>query len=218
MSSIGFSSFIALSIVMMAAMMLPSLAPNALLWLRTIRTSSTGFVRTRGVAGYLAGYLLSWAVFGVVAYLLIGLVQRMADSDPSAGRWIGAAIFAVAGVYQLTPLKKICLMKCRTPIGLYLRYAGFGEPARDLRVGVHHGAYCVACCWGLMIVLMAVGAMNVAAMAVLGAIVFTERRWKRGAAIARVAGISLIALAMIALFVPALTPGLRPMVPAAMSG
>jgi predicted metal-binding membrane protein len=60
--------------------------------------------------------------------------------------------------------------------------------------------------------------MNVAAMAVLGAIVFTERRWKRGAAIARVAGISLIALAMIALFVPALTPGLRPMVPAAMSG
>jgi predicted metal-binding membrane protein len=75
----------------------------------------------------------------------------------------------VAGLYQLTPFKDVCLRHCRSPLMQLLHYANFKRRWRDLRVGLHHGLYCVGCCWGLMAVLIAVGSMNVAAMAALAA-------------------------------------------------
>jgi Asp-tRNA(Asn)/Glu-tRNA(Gln) amidotransferase A subunit family amidase len=94
--------------------------------------------------------------------------KRLSVGAPKSGTELNArAIFAAAGIYQLTPLKQACLSKCRSPIGLFLHYSGYKGVTRDLRVGLHHGAYCVACCWGLMIVLVAVGVMNIAAMAII---------------------------------------------------
>ena len=74
------------------------------------------------------------------------------------------AAFAAAGLYQLTPLKDLCLSHCRSPLGLLLHYGSYRGKARDLRVGVHHGGYCLGCCWALMVILIAVGVMNIAAM------------------------------------------------------
>ena len=105
----------------------------------------------------------------------------------------------------------MCLRHCRSPIGSLFHYASFKGPARDLRVGMHHGLYCIGCCWGLMIILVAVGTMNIAVMAALAAVILIEKIWKYGRPFATVVGVTLIVLAVLALFVPRLLPGLQPM-------
>jgi predicted metal-binding membrane protein len=118
-------------------------------------------------------------------------------------------IFAVAGIYQLTPLKEVCLRHCRTPVGSLFHYASFRGSARDLRVGIHHGAYCVACCWGLMIVLIAVGAMNIAVMAALAVVILIEKVWKYGRPFSLAVGGVLLLIAVLAPWHPWLLPGLH---------
>ncbi len=130
---------------------------------------------------------------------------------PEAGRWVGFAVFAVAGAYQLTPLKDVCLRHCRSPMMSLLHYGGYHGRTRDLRVGIHHGLYCVGCCWGLMLVLVAVGVMNVAAMAVLAAVIFLEKLWSRGETLAKVVGYAFLVAAVVVLVRPDLAPGLQHM-------
>ena len=202
-------AFLALWVVMMAAMMFPSVAPMVAVWIRSASTRTTGRKRVGGVALFLSGYLIAWAAFGLVAYAALLATGRLVDVSPTAAKWVGVAIFAAAGVYQLTPLKDVCLKHCRSPIGSLFHYASFRGPARDLRVGLHHGLYCVACCWGLMIVLIAVGTMNVAVMAALAVVIFVEKVWKYGRQFATAVGIVLILLAALAVWVPWLIPGLH---------
>ena len=202
-------AFIALWVVMMTAMMFPSVAPMVVVWIRSVSARATGLQRVGGVTLFLSGYLIAWAGFGLVAYAALLVTGRLVDASPDSAKWVGVAIFAAAGIYQLTPLKEVCLKHCRSPIGSLFHYASFRGPARDLRVGLHHGAFCVACCWGLMIVLIAVGAMNVAVMAALAAVIFIEKVWKYGPRFATAVGVVLLAGAFLVPWMPWLLPGLH---------
>jgi predicted metal-binding membrane protein len=202
------AAFLVMWVVMMAAMMFPSVAPVAILWSRTITARSTGATRTWRIAQFVTGYLIAWTAYGLLAYVALLLSGRLVEGSPEAARWVGVAIFAVAGIYQLTPLKSACLRHCRSPMMALLHYGNFKGPARDLRVGLHHGLYCVGCCWGLMIVLVAVGVMNVAAMAVLAAVIAIEKLWSRGEQLSKVVGVAFLAFAVLAAFDPSLMPGL----------
>lgn len=202
--------FLVFWVVMMAAMMLPSVAPVAVTWARAIGRQSSGATRVWRTAQFVAGYLLSWAVLGVAAYGGLVLTDNLVTRYPGSGRWIGAAAFALAGLYELGPLKRVCLKHCRDPMTHLMQYANFRPFARDLRVGMHHGTYCVGCCWALMVVLIPLGVMNIAAMAALAAVIFVEKLWRLGPAFSRVVGVVLIGLGVLALFADWLLPGLHP--------
>ncbi|MGC0376100.1 DUF2182 domain-containing protein [Streptomyces sp. SAI-229] len=200
--------FLLLWVTMTAAMMLPSMAPVALTWVRGIGRRSSGRLRAARTAGFVGGYLLVWTAFGLLAYAALALTGDLVDGRPTAGHRLGAVAFLLAGLYQLGPLKNVCLRHCRDPMSQLVRYAAFRRPARDLRVGVHHGAYCVGCCAGLMAVLIPLGMMNVAAMAGLAVVIFVEKLWSRGPLLARGVGVALLVLAVLALSQDWLLPGL----------
>ena len=204
--------FLAVWVPMMAAMMFPSVAPVAGLWMRSIAYRSSGAGAAARVAGFLCGYLFAWTVVGVLALAAErGLTQAAASLAPSTARWIGVAVFAAAGLYQFTPLKDRCLRACSSPLGQFLRYAGMGGRAIDVRVGLRNGAWCVACCWGLMAVLVVVGVMSFPAMIAVAAAIFAEKVWRRGRAASRLVGVGLLVCAVLAPFVPALIPTLHTM-------
>jgi predicted metal-binding membrane protein len=136
-------------------------------------------------------------------------LNQLLSRNPAAGRWIATGIFALAGVYQLTPLKDVCLRTCRSPIGMFLTYGSFKGSAVDFRVGLHHGMYCVGCCWALMVVLVGVGVMNLVAMVVLAAVILAEKLWRYGEVAARVVGVGFLVLAVLAAFGVWLPAGLQ---------
>jgi len=205
-------AFLAMWVAMMSAMMFPSVAPVAILWSRSIMSRTTGTVRAWRISSFVVGYLIAWAAYGLVAFALLLATQRLVDDAPDVARWLGVGIFALAGIYQLTPLKSACLRHCRSPLTSFLHYANMTGNARDLRVGVHHGLYCVGCCWGLMIILVAVGVMNVPAMIALAVVIFLEKLWKRGWLLTRLVGVAFLAIAIVAAFDASLLPALRPAV------
>jgi predicted metal-binding membrane protein len=209
----GLPLFLLLWVTMTAAMMLPSMAPVALTWARGIGRQSSGRTRAARTAEFVCGYLLVWTAFGLLAHAALALTGGLVEDRPGAGRWIGAAAFLLAGLYQLGPLKNVCLRHCRDPMSHLVRYAGFRPPARDLRVGLHHGVYCVGCCAGLMVVLIPLGMMNVAAMAALAVVIFVEKLWSRGPLLVRVVGVVFLVLAVLAPFQDSLLPGLRDAMP-----
>jgi predicted metal-binding membrane protein len=201
--------FLGLWVVMTAAMMLPSVAPVAVLWTRLISGASVGLGRIARMGMFLSGYLLAWAVVGAVAFAALAGTGRLLTASPTAAKWLGVAIFLAAGVYQLTPWKDWCLRRCRSPIGALIYYAGFKGRGRDLRVGLHHGATCAGCCWGLMIVLVAVGVMNVAVMAALAVVILAEKLWRYGKPFGQAVGVLLVAAGVLAVWFPWLLPGLH---------
>jgi predicted metal-binding membrane protein len=201
--------FVGLWVVMMAAMMLPSVASVAVLWTRSISGAAAGPRRVLRLSLFLGGYLLAWGACGAVAFAATSGSGRLLAASPTAAKWLGVAIFIVAGSYQLTGWKDWCLRRCRSPVGALVYYLGFNGRGRDLRVGAHHGATCVGCCWGLMIVLIAVGVMNVAAMAALAAVIFIEKLWRHGKPFSRATGVVLIAVGVLAIWLPWLLPGLH---------
>jgi predicted metal-binding membrane protein len=201
--------FLGIWLVMMAAMMLPSVAPVAVLWTRLIVGVSAGPRRVVRISLFLAGYLLVWTAVGTVAFAVLTGTGRLLSASPTAAKWLGAVIFVAAGAYQLTPWKDWCLRRCRSPIGSLMYYVGFKGRGRDLRVGVHHGATCAGCCWGLMILLVAVGVMNVVAMAALTAVIFAEKLWRYGKPFGQAIGVVLVAVGILAIWYPWLLPGLH---------
>lgn len=196
--------FVAVWTLMMAAMMLPSVAPVASLYSRSIRAS-----RASRVTGLITGYLVVWAVAGIPAYGLAWLTTWLDDNHPGVAHGLAVAVFAACGVYQLTGLKDRCLAHCRSPFGLLLRYGSFRGRTRDLRVGAHHGAYCLGCCWALMLILIAVGVMNIVAMVALAVLILVEKTWSRGRVTARLAGVAALGLAVATIWLPWLAPGLQ---------
>jgi len=200
----GVALFVPVWTLMMAAMMLVPVAPVASLYAKTFRDN--GAVRT---AGLVAGYLAVWAAAGLPAYGLAWLAGWLTTTHPSAAHVTAVAVFAVCGAYQLSSLKDRCLARCRSPIGLLLHYGSYRGRSRDLRVGAHHGGYCLGCCWALMLILIAVGVMNVAAMVGLAALVLVEKVWRRGPAAGRLAGAAALALAVATIWLPWLAPGLH---------
>ncbi|GGR58961.1 MULTISPECIES: DUF2182 domain-containing protein [Streptomyces] len=200
---LGLPAFLAVWTLMTAAMMLPATAPVAALYARTITAH-----RASRMAVFTAAYLLVWAAAGLPAYGLAAGLGGAADLPAAAGTAVAAAVFAIGGAYQLMPFKDRCLARCRSPVGLMLRYASYPGPSRDLRAGAHHGAFCLGCCWSLMVLLVAFGVMNLWAMVVLTAVITAEKLAPSGRLVARAVGSASIALAVAVFWVPALAAGL----------
>jgi predicted metal-binding membrane protein len=199
---LGLALFVPMWTLMMAAMMLPSVTPLAALYART----NPGAAQ---IGGLVLGYLAVWAAAGLPAFGLAWLAGWLTGGHPGAAHVAAVVVFAVVGVYQLSPLKDRCLAHCRSPLALLLHYGSYRGRARDLRVGAHHGGYCLGCCWALMLILIAVGVMNVAAMVGLAALVLIEKIWSRGVLAGRLAGVAALALALATIWVPWLAPGLH---------
>jgi predicted metal-binding membrane protein len=159
---------------------------------------------------FVIGYLISWTAFGLVAYVLFRLVRGL---DPSflawdhAGPEVTGAAIALAGVYQLTPLKRVCLRHCRTPLS-FLVHHWHGGSLGAVRMGIVHGGWCIGCCWALMVVLFAVGVMSITWMVVVAAIVFAEKVLPVGERVAQVQAVLLVALGIWVAVAPGSVPGL----------
>jgi predicted metal-binding membrane protein len=201
---LGAGSFAAVWALMMAAMMLPSAAPFASLYSRTFTDG-----RSSRLGAFASGYLIVWTLAALPAYGLAWLAGRLAGGHPAAATAAAVAIFAACGAYQLTPVKDRCLARCRSPLGFMLKLGAYRGRTRDLRAGLYHGTFCLACCWALMALLVAFGLMNVIAMVVLAGAVLTEKTWARGARFSRALGIAALALAVAVIFEPGLAPGLH---------
>ena len=182
--------------VMMAAMMLPSAAPVVLLYAGAARRAEGGRVAAQ-VYLLAAGYLAVWAVFSLGATALqrvlaeqLVLTPMMEPSSPAAG----AVILVIAGLYQLTPLKRVCLRSCRSPLTFLMQRWRSGRVGA-FRLGMDHGAYCVGCCWALMLVLFAGGVMNLTVIVALTVWVIVEKIAPFGEQSAHVGGALLLAVA-----------------------
>jgi predicted metal-binding membrane protein len=200
-------SFLGVWVVMMAAMMLPSVAPVAVLWTRLLGGTSARVGRVARLSLFLGGYLLAWAGFGVVAFAVLADTGLLLAGSPAAAKPRGVAIFSAAGIYQLTSWKDWCLRRCRSPVGALMYYRSF--KGRDVRAGLQHGATCVGCCWALMIVLVTVGMMNLAVMAALTVVIFAEKLWRYGRPFGQAVGLVLAAVGVLAIWFPWLLPGLH---------
>lgn len=211
--SMGLSlpAFVGMWTPMMAAMMLPAVAPLAAVYARTVRTRRLARLVAFGV-----GYLAVWAAAGVPAYVLALAAGRVAQSRPGVASALAVGVYVLAGAYQLTGWKQRCLKQCRSPIGLLMQYGSFRGRLRDLAAGAHHGAYCAGCCWSLFVVLVVVGVMNVPLMLVLAATVLLEKLWSHGIGFSRAVGVAALVLAVAVPWVPALAPGLQATGPGAM--
>jgi predicted metal-binding membrane protein len=205
----GLWGFLVLWGLMMAAMMLPAVAPVVSMYLRTLRAHSTGWTRAGRSTSLVMGYLCAWEAFGLAAFGAAWAGGELAARAPNAASWVGALVLAGAGLYQVTPLKDRCLSHCRSPLGFLMHFGSYTGRLRDLRVGFYHGGYCVGCCWGLMVVLIVVGVMNLAWMAALAGAVFLEKAWRHGRAFSLVLGVALIGYACFVPWNPGLVPGLH---------
>ena len=174
----GFGWFVAVWVVMMAAMMFPSIAPTVALYSRMTKRRSP-----LSPLAFVAGYLLTWALAGIAAYALAAAAARVGGDQLSwanAGRPIAGITLIVAAGYELTPLKDVCLGKCRSPLGVLL--GSWRDGVRGaVRMGAKNGAWCVGCCWALMASLFALGVMSVSWMALVAGLVAVEKTlpWRR---------------------------------------
>src|SRR4051812_7503860 len=197
--------FLGVWVVMMAAMMFPSVAPTIALYARMANRRWPGAPLL-----FAAGYLVTWTAAGLVAYALFAL-GREALGDTlawdSGGRWLAGATLALAAVYELTPLKDVCLTKCRTPLGFLLgSWRDGGRGAVEL--GARHGAWCVGCCWALMAALFALGVMSLAWMAFVAALIAFEKTFPWAPAVTYGTAALLGVLAVVLVAAPDAIPGL----------
>jgi predicted metal-binding membrane protein len=185
------SMFLVMWAVMMIAMMLPSVMPAVLLHRRLAQSRLD---RGEGAGAshvlLLAGYFSIWVAFGAVAYAIGMSLAAAAMRSVRVSVLVPAATggaLAAAGVYQLTQWKQLCLRHCRSPLDFFARHE-VRRAADSWRFGVHHGAYCAACCWGLMVIQLALGVMSVPLMALVALIILLEKQWRHGETLARVVG------------------------------
>jgi predicted metal-binding membrane protein len=197
--------FLGAWVVMMAAMMFPALVPTVSLYAR--------MTRQRGLwqpALFCSGYLLVWGAAGLAAYGLASLGRSSVVGGVAwngAGHWCAAAILALAALYELTPLKDVCLSKCRSPLG-FLLGSWRGGWRGAIEMGSRHAAWCVGCCWALMAALFALGVMSLAWMLFISALIVLEKTvpWRRS--ITLITAAILLALAIAAAVAPDNVPGL----------
>jgi predicted metal-binding membrane protein len=180
--------------VMMPGMMLPSATPMILTFAtvnRRKRERGQPYVRTMV---FTAGYLVAWGLFGVFATLADWALERAALISPMTGRltpMLGAVMVIAAGIYQLSPLKSVCLTHCRSPFDFVLNHWRDGAPGA-LRMGLEHGLYCLGCCWFLMALMFAAGIMSLLWMAVIAVFVLLEKLLPAGIWFARAGGAAML--------------------------
>jgi predicted metal-binding membrane protein len=190
--------FAVMWLAMMVAMMLPSTMPMLLLYRRAADLRGTKHVgQAMFVLG--GGYFFVWTLFGVLVYVIGVFLARGAmhsDVFSRAFPFAGGLALCIAGIYQLTPWKTACLKHCRDPLTLVadnLDRGRFGA----LRIGIHHGAFCAACCWALMLIQLVLGVMNLAAMVAVAVVIALEKLLPRGQWLARAAGLVAIGAGII---------------------
>jgi predicted metal-binding membrane protein len=206
----GLGWYLGVWVTMMAAMMFPSAAPMILLFHRVSDEKAKRGQPFVPTPVFLLSYLAVWAAYGLAAYGLYRLVVvfdvGFLDWD-RAGPYVAGAAIAAAGLYELTPLKSMCLRHCRSPMHFVL---GHWRPGwlGAIRMGGEHGAFCVGCCWGLMIVLFALGVMSLTWMAVVAALIFAQKILPKGESLTKVFAIAFVAAGVWVAAAPASVPGL----------
>ena len=200
------SWFVGVWLVMMAAMMFPSVSPTVALYSKLTQSRAFGAPLV-----FTAGYLLTWTAVGVSAFVVAAVGGRVLGDVLAwhqAGRWIAASTLLVAALYEVTPLKDVCLDKCRSPLGFLVGSWREGLSGA-LRMGARHGAWCVGCCWALMASLFALGVMSIAWMAFVAGLIALEKTlpWRRAATWGTAAVLLLLGVLMLVApdAIPALT-------------
>ncbi len=202
--------YVGIWVTMMAAMMLPAAAPMVLVFARVARERARRGKDFTPTWIFVAGYLAVWTAFGVLAYGVFRLVSGIDHGYlawDEQGPLVAGGAIAAAGVYQLTPFKSICLKHCRSPLEFVLHGWRDGRLG-SLRTGAAHGAYCVGCCWGLMLILFALGVMSIVWMAIVAAVIFAEKVTPVGARLTRPLAVAFVALGIWVAVAPSTVPGL----------
>jgi predicted metal-binding membrane protein len=197
--------FLGVWVVMMAAMMFPSVSPTVALYAKMTRRGGLSQPLL-----FASGYLLVWGAAGAAAYGLFRLGGSLFGSDlawHAGGRWFAGAVLAVAALYELTPLKGVCLEKCRSPLGFLLGAWRDGRRGA-VEMGARHAAWCLGCCWALMAALFGLGVMSLTWMALVAALIALEKTlpWRRAATWGTAAVLLVLAVGVVA--TPQSVPGL----------
>lgn len=209
LGSLGF--YISVWVVMMAAMMFPSVSPTVLIYnrLRAGHRERGKGAPADATALFVAGYVLVWTAAGLVAYAAFDLVRNLDRGFLAwneAGRYVAGGTIVAAALYQLTPFKRACLVKCRSPL-MFLAERWRHGRAGGLELGVRHGAWCLGCCWALMAALFAVGMMSLGWMALIAALIAVEKLLPWQTVARRGVAVLLLALGLGVAFVPSDVPG-----------
>jgi predicted metal-binding membrane protein len=200
LAMMGAGLFLVTWLVMMVAMMFPSVAPMTLAFASVTRSRGNGTLPT---AAFVLGYLVVWTAAGLVPLGVLLVLNQLWMTPPSWLPRAAGAVVILAGFYQFTPLKDTCLRACRSPLGFILTHDfGGGIPAA-LRAGASHGLYCLGCCWALMAVLVAVGTMQLWWMIGLAVLIFLEKNARWGLQVARLAAVLLASTGVALLVAPA---------------
>jgi len=208
LAMMGAGLFLITWLVMMVAMMFPSVAPMTLAFASVTRARGDGVLPT---AAFVTGYLMVWTAVGLVPLVVLQALNQFFITAPSWLPRLGGAVIIVAGIYQLTPLKDACLRACRSPLGFVMTHNfGGGLPAA-VTAGASHGLYCLGCCWALMAVLAVLGLMNIAWMALFAVVFFIEKNVRRGELLPRIVGVACIAGGLAVAVWPGLVAGAQPM-------
>jgi predicted metal-binding membrane protein len=199
-------------VVMMAAMMFPSIAPMVVMQARIEAGKRHNGQETEAGTTmlFVGGYLITWAAAGLFGYLVIQAGEALSLDFlgwDRAGPYVAGGVIVAAAIYQLTPLKDVCLRHCRSPLAFLL---GHWRPGRAgaLRMGIEHGAWCVGCCWALMAALFALGVMSISWMAFVAALIAIEKLLPWKALANRGIAVLLVVLGLAVAFVAEDVPGL----------
>lgn len=195
----GAVTFIAIWTVMMAAMMLPAAAPMIFVFASAQARRSCQVAIPTWI--FVAGYLLVWAAAGGIVYGIVQIGSELATglAPPERAKWAPIALgltLAVAGLYQFTPVKRVCLSHCRSPFAFVVQHWRNGRTGA-LVMGLRHGLYCLGCCWALFAVMVAAGIMSLAWMLLITLVVFVEKVFPQGGRLGTATGAALVVLGIV---------------------
>lgn len=195
----GAVTFIAIWTVMMAAMMLPAAAPMIFVFASAQARRSCQVAIPTWI--FVAGYLLVWAAAGGIVYGIVQIGSELATglAPPERAKWAPIALgltLAVAGLYQFTPVKRMCLSHCRSPFAFVVQHWRNGRTGA-LVMGLRHGLYCLGCCWALFAVMVAAGIMSLAWMLMITLVVFVEKVFPQGRRLGTATGAALVVLGIV---------------------
>ena len=194
----GAGLFVLTWLVMMIAMMFPSVAPMTLAFASITHSRGQGYLPT---AAFVAGYIAVWTVAGLIPLGFLQAIDALWMTPPS---WLSRAaglVIIAAGFYQFTPLKDVCLRACRSPLGCLMTHDYGRGLSAAVQAGAGHGVYCLGCCWALMTVLAVLGLMNLAWMAVISALFFIEKNVRFGDLLPKAVGVACVTAGLAVLLV-----------------
>lgn len=188
----AFGAFVAMWATMMAATMLPAITPLISEYAQTINSN-----RSIRVALIIGAYLLAWTATGIPAYGALRVVDHVVGNSSTVMRNIAGGVIFAAGFYELSPLKSRYLGRCRSPLADLSRDGVKAPTLHELKNGLHYGLACIRCTWGLMVLFIAFGVMNVSVMIALAVVVAAERILPRGPIVAESVGVACLVLAVV---------------------